>query len=81
MCRYFCIGFIDFMFGGKALAATLFRMGIFGAAHGWGEGGKKYPLPKICRTYPTMVKLGTVIPDLKKIQKVYESSDTPPKFC
>ena len=28
---------------------TLFRMGIFGAAHGWGQGGgKKAPLPKIC---------------------------------
>ena len=43
---------------------TLFRMGIFGAAHGWGEGGgvKWTPLPKICHTYPTMMKLGTVIP-------------------
>ena len=28
-------------------------------------------LPKISHTYPTMVKLGTVIPYLKKIQKVY----------
>ena len=25
---------------------------------GVGVGGKKDPLPKICRTYPTMVKLG-----------------------
>ena len=39
---------------------TLFRMGIFGAAHGWGS--KKAPLPKICQRYPTMIKLGTVIP-------------------
>ena len=23
---------------------TLFRMGIFGAAHGWGRGGQKGPL-------------------------------------
>ena len=38
---------------------------------------KKDPLPKICRTYPTMMKLGTVIPYLKKIQKIYESRDTP----
>ena len=34
------------------------------------------PLPKICLTYPTMMKLGTVIPYLKKIQKIYESHDT-----
>ena len=29
------------------------------------------PLPKICHTYPTMMELGTVIPYLKKIQKIY----------
>ena len=60
---------------------TLFRMGILGAAHGWGGGAKKAPLPKICHTYPTMIKLGKVIPDLKKIQKIYESRDTLPGFC
>ena len=53
-------------------------MGNFGAAYGW--GGQKDPLPKICHTYPTMMKLGTVMPYLKKVQKIYESSDTPPKF-
>ena len=42
---------------------TLFRMGFFSAVHGWGRG-KKAPLPKICHTYPTMRKLGTVIPYL-----------------
>ena len=42
---------------------------------------KKSPLPKICHTYPTMMKLGTVIPYLKKIQKLYQSRDTPPEFC
>ena len=55
---------------------TLFRMGIFGAAHGW-EGPKRPPLPKICHTYPTVMKLGTVIPYLKKIWKIYESRGTP----
>ena len=55
-------------------------MGFFGAAHGW-RGGKKAPLPKICHTYPTMMKLGTVIPYLKKIEKLYESRDTPLEFC
>ena len=39
-------------------------------------GGRKAPLPKICHTYPKMVKLSTVIPYLKKIQKIYESCDT-----
>ena len=33
-------------------------MGFFGAAHGW-EGGNKAPLPKICDTCPTMIKLGS----------------------
>ena len=59
---------------------TLFRMGFFGAAHGWGKG-KRPPFPKICQTYPTMMKLGTVIPYPKKIQKTYESRDTPLEFC
>ena len=49
---------------------TIFRMGFFGAAHEW--VGKKAPLPKICYTYPTIMKLGTVIPCLKKIEKIYE---------
>ena len=44
-------------------------------------GGKKTPLPKICHTYPTMMKLGTVIPYLKKFQKLYESRDKPLEFC
>ena len=62
------------------LILTLIRMGIFGAAHGWGGGAKKSPLPKICHTYPTMTKFGTVISYLKKIQKIYESRDTR-DFC
>ena len=54
---------------------TLFRMGFFGAAHR--RGGQKDPLPKICHTHSAVMKLGTVIPYLKKIQKIYESRDTP----
>ena len=46
-----------------------------------GGGPKRSPLPKICHTYPTMMKLGTIIPSLKKIQKLYQSRDTPPEFC
>ena len=47
------------------------------------RGGRKDtpPLPKICHTYPTMIKLATIIPYLKKIQKIYEWRDTPPEFC
>ena len=48
---------------------------------GGGRGMKGFPLPKICHTYPTMMKLGTVIPYINKTQKIYESRDTPPKFC
>ena len=58
---------------------TLFMMAIFRAAHGW--GAKRPALPKLCHTYPAMMKLGTVIPYLKMIQKIYESRDTAPEFC
>ena len=38
-----------------------------------GRGGlQKGPLPKICHTNPTKMKLETVIPYLKKTQKIYE---------
>ena len=47
---------------------------------GGGDGAKGSPLPKICHTYPAMMKLGTVIPYLKEIQKIYESRDTPLEF-
>ena len=30
-------------------------------------GGQKAPLPKVCHTYPTMMKLGPVVPYLKNI--------------
>ena len=59
---------------------TLFRMDLFGAARGW-EGGQKGPLPEISHTYPTVMKLGTVIPYLKKIQKIYKPRETPLAFC
>ena len=44
------------------------------------EGAEKGPLPKICHTYPILMKLGTVTPYLKNIQKIYESCDTPWEF-
>ena len=62
------------------VSLTLFRMGFFGAARGWG-GGFLAPLPKIRHTNPTMMKFGTVIPYLRKIQKMYKSRDTSLEFC
>ena len=63
------------------LPLTLFRMGVFGAAHVWGggEGGraKRFPLPKICHTYPTMMRLSIIIPYLKKIQRIYNHMTRP----
>ena len=46
-----------------------------------GRGGKKATHLKICLTYPAIMKLGTVVPYLKKIQKIYKSRDTPLEFC
>ena len=43
-------------------------------------GAKRYSLPKICHTYPTMMKLGTVIPYLKETQTVRKSHDNPIGF-
>ena len=34
-------------------------------------GSKNAPLHKICHIYPTDIKLGTVLPYLRKIQKLY----------
>ena len=39
----------------------------------YGGGQKGLPSQKTCHRYPTIIKLGTVIPYLKKIQKIYES--------
>ena len=57
-------------------------MGLFGATHGRGGEGQKAPgLHKICHTYPTMMKLSTVIPFLMKVEKICESFGTPLEFC
>ena len=58
---------------------NILRIGVFGAAHGWWRG--ESPLPKVTHTYPTIIKLGTVITYLKKIQKTYNSRDIPFDFC
>ena len=56
-------------------------MGFFGAVHGYGGGPFWPPVSKICHTYPTIMKLDTVIPYLRKIQKMYKSRDTSLEFC
>ena len=55
---------------------TLFRMGFF-RGNLWWWGTKKAPLLKNYHIYPTMMKLGTFIPYLKKIQKVWIAWNTP----
>ena len=35
----------------------------------WQMGGQKCLLSKICHTYPTMMKLGTILTWLKKMKK------------
>ena len=47
----------------------------------WGYSQIGGGLPKICHTYPTMIKRSTVILCLKKVQKIYESRDTPLELC
>ena len=58
---------------GVLLHLILFRIRLFGAAHGC---GRQVPLRKFFHTYPTIMKLGTFIPYLKKIQKLNKSHDT-----
>ena len=48
-------------------------MDLLGAAHGF----PLPPLPKIGYRYPTMIKLGTVIPYKKKIEKIYKRRENP----
>ena len=43
-------------------------------------GREKVPLPKICHSYRTMIKLSMVIPYLKKIQKKHKSCDAALEF-
>ena len=56
---------------GELSQITLFRVGLFGGCSWTGGGGmqKDSSLLKICHTYPTMKKFGTVMLYLRKIQK------------
>ena len=44
-------------------------------------GPKRSLFPKILHAHPVTMKLGTVIPYLKKIRKHHESRETPLRFC
>ena len=46
-----------------------------------GGGAQKGPPSLKSVTYPTVMKLGTAIPYLKKIEKIHKSRDTPLEFC
>ena len=52
-------------------------MGLFGMLMDGRWGQKRPPIPKICNTYPTMMKLVTILSYLKKFKKIYESPETP----
>ena len=54
---------------------TQFRLAFFGAAHGLGWGQKGI-LSKIGHTNSIMMKVGTAISCLRKIQTIYKSRDT-----
>ena len=54
-------------------------MGLFGLLTD--REGKKALVPKICHTYPTMMKPGKIIPYVKKIRKIYKPCDIPFEFC
>ena len=56
---------------------TLFKMGLSGAANGW----EVKTSPSLKSVTPAMMTFDTVIPYLKKIQKLYKSRDTPLEFC
>ena len=57
-----------------------FQDGLFRGCSQMGRP-KKAPLPKICHTYSTKVKLDKVISYLEEIQKICESRNKPFEFC
>ena len=59
---------------------TTLRMDFFVTAHAfsWNKGS---PVPKICYIYSTMMKLGILVPYLKKAQKICKSPEKSLKSC
>ena len=69
----FCCSYMELYYFYSSIISilTLFRMVLFWVAHGWREGSKKTPFPKMCHTYISIIIIGTVMPYLKKIRKVF----------
>ena len=58
-----------------------FLLFFVNSCSGWVFSGLLRDKPlEICHTYPTMMKLGTVISYLEEIQKVYKTRDTSLEF-
>ena len=60
-------------------ALTLFRAGLFGAAHGW--GGAKSPPPYNLSHIPCKDETWHSYTLPKEDSKIYESCDSPLEFC
>ena len=73
ICRIFFRGFLGSVYGPKI--SILNSNGPF-RSYSRMEGVPENPLlPKICHMYPTMMKLGTVIPYLTTIRKTHKSHE------
>ena len=57
-----------------SLNSTLFRLRIFGGCSLMGVRAKEPSLPKFCDTHPIVIKIGEVIPYLKKVIKYINQS-------
>ena len=78
---YFSMRIIYFVKEKVFIYFNLIQNGLFRGCSQIGETKKTPPsLPKICCTYHTIMKLGTLIHYLKRIQKIYKSSDTSVEF-
>ena len=68
-----CLILLHLIYLNPILTLTLtltLRIGLLGLLR---NGGEKFLLPKTCHTYPTMIKGGTLIAYIKKIQERYKS--------
>ena len=65
----------------KSAAINPIQDGLFWGCSRMGAGPFLPSIPKIRHTYPTMMKLGTVILYQRKIQKMYKSRDIFLEFC
>ena len=65
----------------KEISFNRIQDGLFRGCSRMGEGAFWPHLHKIRHTNPAMMKLGTVIPYLRKFQKMHKSRDTPLGFC